>query len=120
MPQIGTLSAGFDHLGYGDMEVTTLEMQDGTGELFNANDYCFTISFSRKLAQWFAFGASAKYINSQIWHMNARAAALDLGVIVNTGFFSPTQKQEDGLGIGMSISNYGTNEICRNGSTGTD
>lgn len=108
MPRIGTLAAGFDHLGYGDMEVTTLEMQDGTGELFNANDYCFTLSFSRKLAQWFAFGASAKYINSQIWHMNARAAALDLGVIVNTGFFSPTKKQEDGLRIGMSISNYGT------------
>ena len=33
--------------------------------------------------------------------------AVDLGVLVNTGFFSPTDSHEDGLMIGMSISNYG-------------
>lgn len=108
IPAVGTLAFGIGYFGYGEMEVTTLAMQDGTGELFTANDYNFTLSFSRKLAQWFAFGASAKYINSQIWHMNASALALDLGVIVNTGFFSATNKKEDGLRIGMSISNYGT------------
>jgi len=90
------------------MEVTTLENQEGTGEIFTANDYAFTLSYSRKLAQWFAFGASAKYINSQIWHTNANAMALDLGVIVNTGFFSGSGKFDDGMRIGMSISNYGT------------
>jgi len=108
LPSIGTLTAGFTHLGYGDMDVTTLDYQDGTGELFTANDYSFVFSYSRKLAQWFAFGASAKYINSQIWHTKASAMALDLGVIVNTGFFSVTKEKEDGLRIGMSISNYGT------------
>ncbi len=108
VPQIGTFAFGIDHLGYGDMEVTTLENQEGTGEIFTANDYAFTLSYSRKLAQWFAFGASAKYINSQIWHTNANAMALDLGVIVNTGFFSGSGKFDDGMRIGMSISNYGT------------
>jgi hypothetical protein len=34
--------------------------------------------------------------------------ALDLGVVVNTDFFSLSGKREDGLNIGMSISNYGT------------
>ncbi len=108
LPSIGTLALGFNHVGYGDMEVTTLEYQEGTGELYTANDYNFTFSYSRRLAQWFAFGASAKYIHSQIWHTNASAMALDLGVIVNTGFFSVTGKKEDGLRVGMSISNYGT------------
>ena len=108
LPSYGTLSFGFYHVGYGDMEVTTLDMQDGTGELFNANDYSFIFGFSRRLAQWFAFGASGKYISSQIWHEKANALALDLGVLVNTNFFSLTGKKEDGLKIGMSISNYGT------------
>lgn len=108
IPIVGTLAAGIAHVGYGEEEVTTLEYQDGTGELYTANDYNFTLSYSRKLAQWFAFGASFKYINSQIWHTQASAMAVDLGVIVNTGFFSVTKKPVDGMRIGMSISNYGT------------
>jgi hypothetical protein len=90
------------------MEVTTLEMREGTGEIFNANEYCFSFSFSRKLAQWFSFGVSGKYISSQIWHTRASSAALDLGVLVKTDFFSPTGNRENGMRIGMSISNYGT------------
>jgi len=108
LPHIGTLSLGIIHAGYGDMEVTTLQMQDGTGELFNAADFAFSFSYARRLAQWFAFGASGKYISSKIWHTNANAIAIDLGVIVNTHFFSPTGNREDGVNIGMSISNYGT------------
>jgi hypothetical protein len=40
--------------------------------------------------------------------MSARAAALDLGVLVNTHFFSPDGDRSNGMTIGMSISNYGT------------
>ncbi len=108
LPNIGILSFGFTHLDYGDMDVTSLEMQNGTGETFTVNDYCFSMGFSRKLAQWFAFGASVKYISSIIWHSGASAYALDLGVIVNTGLFSISGAMKDGLNIGMSISNYGT------------
>ncbi|MCK4296298.1 MAG: PorV/PorQ family protein [Candidatus Marinimicrobia bacterium] len=108
LPRIGTLSLGYYHVGYGEMEVTTLEKQDGTGELFTANDYSISLCFSRKLAQWFAFGASGKFISSQIWHTSANAMAVDLGVIVSTHFFSPTGNRTEGMNIGMSISNYGT------------
>ncbi len=108
LPNVGTISLGIIHAGYGEMEVTTLQMQDGTGELFSASDFAFSISYARRLAQWFAFGASGKYISSRIWHTNANAMAIDLGVIVNTHFFSPTGNREDGVNIGMSISNYGT------------
>ncbi len=108
LPRIGIIAAGIAHVGYGEEEVTTMEYQDGTGEIYTANDYCFTLSYSRKLAQWFAFGASLKYINSQIWHTSASAVATDLGVIVSTGFFAPSKRHEAGLRIGMSIANYGT------------
>ena len=108
IPSIGTLGLGMINVNYGEMDVTTLEAQDGTGERYQAGEYAFSLSYSRLITEWFAFGASAKYIASNIWHLTASALAIDLGVIVHTRFFSVTGKRADGLKIGMSISNYGT------------
>ena len=105
---IGTLSFGFTSVNYGDMKVTTMAMQEGTGELFSANDMAFSIAYARKLTNWFSFGGAGKYVRSAIWHTDASAMAIDLGVIINTYFFSPNGRREQGLNIGMSISNYGS------------
>ena len=108
VPRIGTFGLGLTQAGYGEMDVTTLEYQDGTGEKFTANDMVFSFSYSRRIVSWFAFGANIKMIQSNIWHASAKAFALDLGVLVNTHFFSVTKEKADGMVIGMSISNYGT------------
>ncbi len=108
VPSIGTLGIGMVNINYGEMDVTSLDAQDGTGERFQAGEYAFSLTYSRLITEWFAFGASAKYIASNIWHVTASALAIDLGVIVHTHFFSVTGKRADGLKIGMSISNYGT------------
>ncbi|MEN8193608.1 MAG: PorV/PorQ family protein [Bacteroidota bacterium] len=108
LPQVGTIGLSVTNMDYGRTEVTTMNFQEGTGETYSAADYAFTLSYARKLADWFGFGASIKWISSNIWHMSANALALDLGVMVNTDFFSFSGKREDGLSIGMSISNYGT------------
>ena len=84
-----------------------LAQQDGTGEKFTANEFSAGVTFSRKIVESFSFGATAKLVSSKIWHSSA-TVALDLGSIVNTSFLSPTGEAEDGLRIGMSISNYGT------------
>jgi len=104
---IGTFAFHLLQMNYGSEEVTTMEMQDGTGELYTANDYAFGLSYARSLTSWFSFGISGKYIASQIWHTSANAIALDLGVLIQTHFFSPTQRRDDGLRIGLSISNFG-------------
>jgi hypothetical protein len=104
----GTVALSFTGMNYGKTEVTTLERQEGTGEKYSAMDIAASLSYGRKLVQWFGFGFSIKYITSSIWHMRANAAALDLGLLINTNFFSPDGKRENGLSIGMSISNYGT------------
>ena len=108
MRNIGTLALNVIQMGYGEMEVTTLDRQDGTGEIFDANEFAITLSYGRAITDWFGFGASVKYVSSQIWHVTGSAVAFDLGVIVKTKFFSTTGKHEDGMKIGMSISNYGT------------
>jgi len=105
---IGTFAINFIQMDYGTNEVTTMDMQDGTGELFNASDYAIGLSYARKLAQWFSFGVTGKYVASQIWQTSASAFAMDLGVIIQTNFFSPTGNREDGMNIGMSMSNFGT------------
>ncbi|MBN2105400.1 PorV/PorQ family protein [bacterium] len=107
IPSVGTLAAGVTYMGYGTMDVTTVEDPEGTGETFSPSDYAFSLAYSRRLVQWFSFGATFKYVTSQIWHCSASVMAVDLGVLVNTGFFSPTRNREDGMMIGMSISNYG-------------
>jgi hypothetical protein len=108
VPSVGHLALGLIHVGYGEMPVTSLAAQEGTGEIFSAADYAVSLTYARLLTNWFSFGASAKYIASNIWHMNASAIAVDLGVIVRTHFFSVTGERADGLRIGMSISNYGS------------
>lgn len=108
VPRWGTVGVGLVYTGYGEEEVTSMLMQEGTGERFDGLDYAVNLSFGRKLAQWFSFGLSGKFVSSRIWHETASAVALDLGAIVNTRFLSWTGTEESGLSIGMSISNYGT------------
>ena len=58
---------------------------------------------------FFDYSGSGIYnIRSNIWHSSASAFAIDLGVLVNTEFFSFSGKDGGGMNIGMSISNYGT------------
>jgi hypothetical protein len=108
MGNYGTISVYFTDFDYGSTEVTNINNQDGTGEYYNANELATSIGYARNLVDWFSFGASLKVINSNIWHSSARATALDLGVIVKTNYFSKTRDRNNGLRIGMSISNYGT------------
>jgi len=105
---IGTIALSIIHMGYGDMEVTTLRSQDGTGEMFDANEFAIAMSYGRAITDWFAFGSGIKYVSSQIWHVTGSALAFDLGVIVKTEFLSPQGRPRDGMRIGMSVSNYGT------------
>jgi hypothetical protein len=107
VPDLGTFGAGVILMDYGEMEVTTLAMQDGTGEKFAPKDLAIYLTFARNLADWFSFGISGKIVNSNIWHLNATALAFDLGVIIKTPFLSPTESNDYGMSIGMSISNYG-------------
>jgi hypothetical protein len=106
--EIGTFAIGITSMDFGDIDVTTMEMQEGTGETYSAFDYAMSLSYARKLAPWFSFGMTGKYIQSKISRLSASAIAADMGVMVNTSFFSPDGNQDNGIAIGMSISNYGT------------
>ncbi len=107
-PSLGTFAVGMIMMKYGEEDVTTIGMPEGTGEKFDGIDLSISLSYGKRLAEWFSFGVSGKYISSQIWHETASAFAFDFGAIVNTKFFAWSDVPGDGLNIGMSISNYGT------------
>ncbi len=108
LPSVGVFALSLISMNYGQMDVTTLLRQEGNGETFQASDLAIGLTFARKLAQWFAFGATFKYISSSIWHTSASSIAIDLGVTINTDFLSLTGDFDKGLVIAMSVSNYGT------------
>ena len=104
----GYLGVALNYMNYGEEEVTTVSDPEGTGEFYSANEYSLSISYAKRIVNWFSFGASLKYLSSNIWHLNGSAAAMDLGVIINTKFFGKEDDRNTGMRIGMSISNFGT------------
>ena len=96
----GSTGLSITYLNYGEMEVTTLREQDGTGEFFSAKDIAISITYSYNLSDRFSLGLSGKYVNQRIWNSSADAFALDLGTLFISDVY--------GLRIGATISNFGT------------
>jgi len=96
----GTLGLSLTYLDYGDIEVTTLAEQDGTGEFFSASDMSLGLTYAYNLTDRFSLGGSVKYIQQKIWNSSASAFAIDLGVLFHSDIY--------GLRIGATITNFGT------------
>ena len=96
----GTLGVGATFLTMDEMEVTTVDQPMGTGEMFDAGSYAFTMSYARNLTDRFSIGGSFKYIHENIRNSNASGIAFDIGTQFVTQF--------NGITIGMSIMNYGS------------
>lgn len=86
-------------LTMGEMEITTVQEPEGTGETFTASDYALSLGYARKLTDRFSFGLSAKYVYQRLSEERASGMAFDFGTLFYTGFNS--------LRLGMSISNLG-------------
>jgi opacity protein-like surface antigen len=95
-----TVGLSYLALDYGEQEVRTVERPDGTGERWSAYDYAVGLTFASALTDRFSFGLTVKYINQQIWHTSGGAVAMDVGVNYLTAW--------DGVKLGMSISNFGS------------
>lgn len=97
---LGALGLSVTYLDYGEMEVTTLKEQDGTGEFFTAKDLSIGLSYAYNLTDRFSIGGTVKYVNQSIWNSSASAVAFDVGTLFNSDIF--------GLRISATISNFGT------------
>ncbi len=96
---IGTIGLSITYLSSGEIEETTVEMQDGTGRMFDTGDLMIGLSFARQMIDRFSIGGNLKYIQERLDTEKAWAWAIDMGTLYWTGFHS--------LRIGMYIRNFG-------------
>lgn len=96
----GTVGLHFGFLGMPDIERTTINEPEGTGEMVSASSFTAGLSYARKLTDRFHMGGTVKMIHESLWHTSATGFAVDLGLTYRTIFKN--------MKIGMSISNFGT------------
>lgn len=88
------------YLNSGEMEVTTLDFPEGTGEFFSVSDLAIGLSYARKLTDRLSVGGTAKFINETIWRESASTFGFDIGSQFDTGIL--------GVKLGMAITNFST------------
>lgn len=98
---IGTFGLDFHQFSSGDMEITTLQEQDGTRRFFDATDLQLGLTYSRALTDRFSVGMKFKYLKEDLAHVSANAFAFDIGSLFYTTFFN-------GMKVGMTLSNFGS------------
>lgn len=99
LAEAGVLGFNLTMLSYGEMERTTEDQPDGTGDFFTAGSFAFGVSYGRSLTDWFSIGINAKYVQETIWNSSASGFAIDLGTLFTTPF--------PGVRFGAGISNFG-------------
>ena len=105
----GTIGVSFITSDYGEMNVTTIEEPQGTGETFSVNDVAFSVAWAINLTESFSIGFNPKVVYQSIWDMSDFAFAVDMGVLYNTPF--------KGITLGMAITNFGS-KMNLTGNTG--
>jgi len=96
---IGTFAVSTVYLITDDMEITTIDRPDGTGEYFNISNYSLGLTYSRYLTDKVSIGVTTKLVHEGYWDYSYSSWAMDLGTLYRTGFH--------GLNIAMSILNFG-------------
>jgi hypothetical protein len=98
-PTVGTFGLQIGLMNSGDMDVTTVEHPEGTGETFSCSDIVVGVSFARMLTDRFSTGLTLKYVREAWDDVSAGGLAVDMGTLYNTGFKT--------LRIGMTIQHFG-------------
>ncbi|UCE06651.1 MAG: PorV/PorQ family protein, partial [bacterium] len=96
---IGNFGISLTAITMDEMEVTTPEEPQGTGNFFSASDFAIGLTYAKNMTDRFSFGIKLKVIRESIWDMSATGVAVDLGTIYDIGF--------NGLKLAMNMANFG-------------
>jgi hypothetical protein len=98
---MGVIGASVISFSTGQIEITTEQSPNGTGQYYNAQDIAIGVTYARYLTTEFNVGVTVKYVNQGIWHENAAGFAFDIGTQYALDF--------QNLTIAMSMTNFGAN-----------
>lgn len=95
-------AVSFTSFNSGDIQITTMDQQDGTGGIYSVSDIALGFSLAGYLTEQFAFGVTAKYVQHAFSQMSAGGFVFDIGTRYNTGF--------NGMSLGFTITGLGTEQ----------
>jgi hypothetical protein len=105
---VGTSFEGFGSLGFslktldiGDIEVTTADATEGTGEVFTPTYVTLGLTYSRQLTDRISVGFTTNLVSERIDRVSATGVAFNFGVQY-TSFANVS-----GLAIGVAVKNIG-------------
>lgn len=96
----GAIGTSFLMSSVDEMDVTTVDEPEGTGETFGVTQVAFSLAWAYNITENFSIGFNPKVVHESYWKMSATGFAIDMGVLYNTPF--------PGITLGMSINNFGT------------
>ena len=97
----GTVGAGFMVLTTDDMIVRTPAFPEGTGEVFKATEYAFSLAYGLQISEEFGIGITGKYIQSNLFNdvIDANSFAFDIGSLYDMPMLRTR--------LGISVNNLG-------------
>ncbi|MCU7523741.1 MAG: PorV/PorQ family protein [Ignavibacteria bacterium] len=97
----GALAFSIKSLSFGDINVTTTNNPDGTGETFSPQFLTLGLSFARALSDRISVGITGSLIMENIAQVSANGVAFNVGIMYeNLGDLT-------GLSLGVAIKNLG-------------
>ena len=85
------------NLTSGDIPVTDLFNQEGTGGFYSATDLAIGVTFAGQLTDQFSYGATGKVVSMSLADVSATGVAFDFGTMYDPGFL--------GLRLAFAVSN---------------
>jgi len=95
----GAVGIAFQVMDIGEIEVTTIDMPEGTGEMLSPDYLTVTATYSNRFTDRISFGTNAKMISEKVGNMSASAVAFDFGL----QYVSPF-----GIAFGVTMRNIGS------------
>ncbi len=99
--EIGSLALSFRNLSVGNINVTTMDQPDGTGEVFSPTYFVLGLTYSKQLSDRVSIGVNANMINESWARVSALGFSFDAGVEYKNLFDVPN------FSVGVVVKNLG-------------
>ncbi|GAB4283857.1 MAG: hypothetical protein Kow0068_08770 [Marinilabiliales bacterium] len=107
--ETGVLSMSFMSMGFGDIEITTVDLPEGGLGTYKINYTNIGLAYSKAFSNSIYGGMVVKVINQGISDLNASGVSLDAGIqyVTGVGKDKSGNRYHDNLKFGISMKNVG-------------
>lgn len=106
----GVLAVSVMNMSWGEIEITTNNMPDGTGGTFNPSYTIIGLSYAREFSNSIHGGLTVKLVNESIATISSSGVCFDAGIQYVTGLGKDKNKERyrDNLKFGIALKNVGS------------